>query len=173
MLHGARGFEENLERLIANWPTLGSRIDVLRSELNLVFYEVGSERFTRATDAIITSGTYQYFPSIAEFRGYIPQPALDEAKIQRYSTLKEKFEFDRFIEEINYLAERAQKYPDDARRAKFQRSRIVGIFHFWLTEHHACVARLPEHLEWVTNEISMRRYVADNPAPAVTGKWDT
>lgn len=65
-------FEENLQRLIANWPTLTTRADRVRRELNTVWKEVGHQRFTAATDAIIATGNYKFFPNVAEFRGYIP-----------------------------------------------------------------------------------------------------
>lgn len=66
-------FEENLQRLIGNWPTLTSRADRVRRELHTLWKEVGHERFTKATDAIIATGNYKFFPTVAEFRGYIPQ----------------------------------------------------------------------------------------------------
>lgn len=67
-------FSENMRRLIANWPMNVTRSHPLERELKSVFKEVGEERFTQATDSIIAHGQYQFFPTVAEFRGYIPAP---------------------------------------------------------------------------------------------------
>ena len=67
-------FLASVSRLSANWPIDSTRAEGLERELRKVFDEVGISRFDAGVSAIITEGKYQFFPSMAEFRGFIPAP---------------------------------------------------------------------------------------------------
>ena len=61
-----------MSRLRGNWPIEESRFDAALQNFHFLWEEIGEKRFTRATEGIISDSPYQYFPSIAEFRSYIP-----------------------------------------------------------------------------------------------------
>ena len=44
----------------------------LMKEYESIWRAIGEQRFSRAVDTIIREGRYAFFPSQAEFRGYIP-----------------------------------------------------------------------------------------------------
>jgi hypothetical protein len=61
-----------MQRLMANWPVEATRANMLLSEYRSIWNDVGEYRFRRAVDSIVATAALQFFPSQAEFRGYIP-----------------------------------------------------------------------------------------------------
>lgn len=61
-----------MKRLVANWPMDENRAEVLMQEYENLFAGVGEQRFNRGVGTIIREGRYQFFPSMAEFRGFVP-----------------------------------------------------------------------------------------------------
>ena len=64
-----------MTRLIGNWPDGQRRAAEMLNEFQTVWDDVGEDRFRRAVQDIIHSSELRFFPSIGEFRGYIPAPA--------------------------------------------------------------------------------------------------
>lgn len=63
-----------MTRLQGNWPVEEGRLKGILQNYQAIFDEVGEERFAVAVEAITTNSSHEYFPSIAEFRGFIPSP---------------------------------------------------------------------------------------------------
>ena len=66
---------EQFERLTANWPIDESRVKVMNRELKSVLERVGESRFKAAVTRVIQESRLQFFPSIGEFLGYVPETA--------------------------------------------------------------------------------------------------
>ena len=61
-----------MSRLRGNWPIEESRFDAALQNFYVLWQEVGEMRFEAAVTGIISGSAYQYFPNIAEFRGFLP-----------------------------------------------------------------------------------------------------
>jgi hypothetical protein len=59
--------------LTANWPIDEDRTKTQSREFRRVHDEVGISRFDAAVSKIIHENAYKFFPSVAEFRAYVPQ----------------------------------------------------------------------------------------------------
>ena len=68
----SRDYLDQMKRLIANWPVDDQRGKVLLDEYRTIWDDVGDFRFRRAVDSLLVTAQLQFFPSQAEFRGYIP-----------------------------------------------------------------------------------------------------
>jgi hypothetical protein len=60
-------------RLQGNWPAEESRFQGIMQNFVLLWDEIGESRFKAAVDAIVLNSPFEYFPSIAEFRSFIPR----------------------------------------------------------------------------------------------------
>jgi len=67
-------FLSSFRRLLANWPIDEGRYKTLEREYRAIFDEVGVSRFDAGVSSILREGKYQFFPSLAEFRAFIPAP---------------------------------------------------------------------------------------------------
>lgn len=63
---------EQMKRLVANWPVDAERGSMILREYETVWNDVGESRFRRGVDSIIATAPFRFFPSQAEFRGYVP-----------------------------------------------------------------------------------------------------
>lgn len=67
-------YEEQMLRLFANWMVFDEEIQATKiREFRNLWAEFGAERFTAGATAIINEGKYKLFPSVAEFRSYVPE----------------------------------------------------------------------------------------------------
>ena len=69
------GLSAQLKRLMNNWPIDESRAKGLSREFRVVWDEIGDARFKAAVTNIITNSDLRFFPSVGEFRGYVPNTA--------------------------------------------------------------------------------------------------
>jgi hypothetical protein len=60
--------------MVDNWPMEQERSRRLARSYKQVFDEVGESRFARAVKSIRDSRSYASFPTLAEFRSYLPIP---------------------------------------------------------------------------------------------------
>ncbi len=58
--------------MTGNWNLEEVRLKPLTAEYFEVFKDVGESRFSRGVTAVIHNGKFSFFPSIAEFRGFVP-----------------------------------------------------------------------------------------------------
>jgi len=65
-------FEQQMSKLLDNWPVEPERAKRLSTEYYSIFKDVCESRFRAAVTAIIAARAYTLFPTQAEFRGYIP-----------------------------------------------------------------------------------------------------
>jgi len=70
-----KDFLQFFKKLKANWHLDESRADDIIAEYFAICQEVGLDRFRSATDSIINASEYKFFPTISEFRGYLPKAA--------------------------------------------------------------------------------------------------
>lgn len=61
------------KKLKANWHLDETRSEDIIAEYFAICETVGFGRFTRAVDSIINVSDYKFFPTVAEFRAYIPK----------------------------------------------------------------------------------------------------
>lgn len=67
-------YEEQMLRLFANWQIFDEEIQATKiREFRNLWAEFGEQRFTAGATAIINEGRYKLFPSVAEFRSYVPE----------------------------------------------------------------------------------------------------
>ena len=69
---GRSEFLSSLKRMLANWTVSEDRVKPLSDEFYIVWQEVGAYRFVTAVTKIIQDSELRYFPSVGEFRGYLP-----------------------------------------------------------------------------------------------------
>lgn len=69
------GFLASFGRLTANWPIDEDRTKTQSREFRRIHDEVGIARFDAAVSKVIHEGPYKFFPSVAEFRSFIPAPS--------------------------------------------------------------------------------------------------
>ena len=60
--------------MTGNWNLEEGRLKPLTAEYFSLYSQVGADRFDRAVTRIIHEGTCHYFPAIAEFKPFIPEP---------------------------------------------------------------------------------------------------
>lgn len=70
----SREFNEQFERLVANWSMDEDRARTLVRDYRTIWDDVGQQRFTAAVDEIIHGSAYHFFPSCGEFRSFVPKP---------------------------------------------------------------------------------------------------
>jgi hypothetical protein len=62
-----------MNRLLGNYPKLeDDRLRGATANYLELYCEIGHERFVAGVNKIIREGGYSFFPSLAEFRGYLP-----------------------------------------------------------------------------------------------------
>ena len=65
-------FLESFSKLKANWHLEESRADSIVSEYFRVWRDVGAIRFGRGVHKMLHESNLRFFPTLAEFRGYVP-----------------------------------------------------------------------------------------------------
>ncbi len=66
-------FLTSFTRLVGNWPNTPEAIVEIKSrEFMRAFEEYGPDRFDRGVTAIVDANPYSTFPTLGEFRGYVP-----------------------------------------------------------------------------------------------------
>ena len=71
-------FLESLKDLFSNWPVEDSRVKGIKRHLWLVWQDCGAQRFKSGVRRCIHERQSQYFPTVGEFKQYIPN-APDES----------------------------------------------------------------------------------------------
>lgn len=67
-----QSFNALFEKMLTNWPVDSNRTHGLREALLEVCREVGEPRFRSAVDSLLADRPYNTFPTLGEFRQYIP-----------------------------------------------------------------------------------------------------
>ena len=57
---------------MSNWPISDERLEAVKNEFQIVWNEVGESRFERAVGKIVQESDRQFFPTVGEFRSFIP-----------------------------------------------------------------------------------------------------
>ena len=68
-------FWQSFKKLTATWPIDNERQTEVAESFQRIWQEYGSDRFVKGVIAITQNGEFRFFPTPAEFKGYIPDPS--------------------------------------------------------------------------------------------------